>query len=113
MRRSTDEGWMAPSCNGSISMRPSASALRIDTSERITEPDPISAMRLRRLDCGDRRVGGAPCREAGALGEAHHLGNLAGVLEEERGDGTGIRRAVLIAEVEHLLVDAAVARAIA
>src|SRR5690606_25628001 len=100
--RSTDDGWMKDSSNGSMTMRPLASSSRIVWSERITAGRPGPAGRCSGLAGagGDpavllvRRLGGYPEGVAdvgpgGALlaGLGHQLGDerLGGVAEPLRG----------------------------
>src|SRR5262249_14843769 len=49
-RRSTDAGWTKRSSNGSTTMRPAATASRIERSDRITGAEPTEAPRPR-LSC--------------------------------------------------------------
>src|SRR4051812_18290322 len=75
-RRSTDDGCTSRSSSGSMMMRPSASSLRMETSERITAARvPDSDGRGRGVAAGvaaTARLAGAPPadgRESGAFGE--------------------------------------------
>src|SRR5687768_13151089 len=72
-RRSTEEGWTSRSSRGSITMRPSASSLRMETSERIT-----AANLLATGVAAPARLAGNPAADRG---QAHSLPGDAPVEE--------------------------------